>query len=443
MIAYSGVVDAGTGELLKKSLKGIAAQKTNPGQVGYSAEVLSTARRNAEHIISGDSARAFRTDDITPRVDKKFGDIGGVNETRYDVAEIRGGRISEAVQVKFVGNNAKECLTLLHSAEFRTKYFSQGIKIEIPADYYDEVLRLDPSLRGSITQSSVTKSEALQAVRSPMMTTARNVAGVSHRAGLEGAGYGAGISGGISAVRNVCAVISGDKDAGEALRDVAKDTACGAAAGYASNFGLSALSSVMKESGANIMRTLADSALPAQIAVGVLEAGKTLLRYASGEIDRRECVAELQEKGAGMAGAVVGAEVGQAVIPVPVVGAVVGSVVGYALAGEVFRRMKMFLDRKELAREERLRVERECREAVKALEEFRTKAESVISQYLAGSIRVFREAFGVMDEAMRLGDVDGYIFGANMLTRKLGGGVQFEDMREFDALMMSDEAFVL
>ena len=242
MIAYSGVVDAGTGELLKKSLKGIAAQKTNPGQVGYSAEVLSTARRNAEHIISGDSARAFRTDDITPRVDKKFGDIGGVNETRYDVAEIRGGRISEAVQVKFVGNNAKECLTLLHSAEFRTKYFSQGIKIEIPADYYDEVLRLDPSLRGSITKSSVTKSEALQAVRSPMMTTARNVAGVSHRAGLEGAGYGAGISGGISAVRNICVVISGDKDAGEALGDVVKDTACGAAVGYAVNFGVSAVS---------------------------------------------------------------------------------------------------------------------------------------------------------------------------------------------------------
>ena len=58
----------------------------------------------------------------------------------------------------------------------------------------------------------------------------------------------------------------------------------------------------------------------------------------------------LQEKGAGMAGVIAGAEAGQAVITVPVVGAVAGSVVGYAVSGEVFRRMKMFLDRKELAR---------------------------------------------------------------------------------------------
>ena len=221
------------------------------------------------------------------------------------------------------------------------------------------------------------------------------------------------------------------------------DTASGAATGYAVNFGLSAVSSVMQESGANIMRTLADSALPAQIAVGVLEAGKTLLRYASGEIDRRECVTELQEKGAGIGGSIVGAEVGQMVIPVPVVGAVVGAVVGYSLAGEVYGAVRRFLDRKELAREERLRVERECMEAVKALEEFRTKVDEVVSQYLAGQIRAFREAFGVMDAAMRLGDVDGYIAGANMLTRKLGGGVQFEDMKGFDALMMSDEAFML
>ena len=411
--------------------------------MGFSAEVLSTARRNAENIISGDSARAFRTDDISPRIDRKFGAVGGVNETRYDIAEIRGGRVTQAVQVKFVGSDARECLTLLHSAEYRTKYFSQGIKVEVPAEYYDEIVRLDPSLRGSITKSSITKSEVIRAVRSPLMTTAKNVAGVSHRAGLVGAGYGAGISGGISAVRNVCAVISGDKDAGEALLDVAKDTASGAATGYAVNFGLSAVSSVMNEAGADMMKMVADSALPAQIAVGVLEAGKTLLRFSSGEIDRRECLAELQEKGAGIAGSIAGAEIGQMVIPVPVVGAVVGSVIGYALAGEVYGAARRFLDRERLAREARVRIERECREAVKALEEFRTKVDAVISQYLAGHIRAFREAFSVMDEAMRLGDADGYIWGANMLTRKLGGDVQFEDMREFDVLMMSEEAFAL
>ena len=48
-----------------------------------------------------------------------------------------------------------------------------------------------------------------------------------------------------------------------------------------------------------------------------------------------------------------------------------------------------------------------------------------------------------MKEALGIGDVDGFIAGANMITKKLGGRVQFEDMGGFDALMMSEEAFVL
>ena len=48
-----------------------------------------------------------------------------------------------------------------------------------------------------------------------------------------------------------------------------------------------------------------------------------------------------------------------------------------------------------------------------------------------------------MNEALRLDDADGYISGANMITEKLGGRVQFRNTKEFDALMDSDEAFVL
>ena len=48
-----------------------------------------------------------------------------------------------------------------------------------------------------------------------------------------------------------------------------------------------------------------------------------------------------------------------------------------------------------------------------------------------------------MMDSMSLGDIDGFISGANTITEKLGGRVQFRNMQEFDAFMDSDEAFVL
>ena len=95
------------------------------------------------------------------------------------------------------------------------------------------------------------------------------------------------------------------------------------------------------------------------------------------------------------------------------------------------------------AHDERVRIERECAEAVKRIREFRARMEELISEYLTGHIKAFHEAFDTMKEALGVGDVDGFISGANMITKKLGGRVQFEDMGGFDALMMGEEAFVL
>lgn len=325
-------------------------------------------------------------------------------------------------------NNAKRSRTndeFMSDSEYRTR---TGITLS------DEAER-ESVRRGAEAKSSVDRKLFGDSVR--------NAASTFHSAGLEGAKY-SGLSALTAAgIMNAAAVLKGEKDPVDALTDTLKTGGAGALTGYVASGGLTVLSHKLSYATNELVKRVASSNLPGQIITAVMTVVGTLKRYASGEIDTGEFILELGRDGAGFVAGTYGFGVGQVLIPIPVVGGVIGSMVGYALSGAFYGSLAESLNAAKFAREERVRVERECREAVKALEEFRARAESVVSEYLADSIRVFREAFGVMDEAMMLGDVDGYIFGANMLTRKLGCVVQFENMREFDALMMSDEAFVL
>ena len=483
VVAYEGI-DNATGQDLQKGLKNISGYKVNPKyeaqnlrqQSGFSAEVLDTAKKNAHNIVKGNSARAARTDDIAKRVDEKFGDIGGTNETKYDQAVFKNGKIVDASQFKFIGDNASACLDKLHSQKFCEKYVDKGVNFTVPSDYYDEIKAEIPKriekleqqilknrqdgkfelaekkkleierykkINKGLKRSNLTNEEAMFARKHPTLATAKEIAKVGHGAGLEGAKYGAAIGGGISAVRNIVSVISGEKDFGDAAIEIVYDTGTGAAVGYISNFGMSALSGVMKNSGSGLIRSMAESNMPAQIAIAVFETGKTLMKFASGEIDGLECLEELGEKGTGMAAAVAFAGYGQILIPIPVVGAIAGSMIGYALSGALYENLTSTLKEAKLAYEERIRIERECSEAVKALKEFRSKMEKLISEYLMDNIKSFHTAFDIMKKAFETGDVDGVIAGTNMITKKLGGKVQFENMREFDDFMAGDEAFVL
>lgn len=481
-MAYQGINNE-TGQILQKSLKGIADSKVNPDyvsqnlrqQAGFSAEVLDTAHTNAENIINHDSTRAFRTDDLNAGNDSRFGRIGGVNDQQYDQALIRDGEVVGASQFKFVGSSPEDALEKLAGKKF-AKYIDNGTSITVPSDYYDGIKSAIPGkiktlqeqqakalangnselaqakarqiehyrkIDASLRKSSVSNSEAMQARLHPALTTAKNIAGVSHQAGLQGAKFGAGISGGISLVRNISACISGEKDFSDAALDIVIDTGKGAVFGYASNFVVTALTSCMKNFAPGLMRSIAKSNLPAQIATAVLETGKTLIKFASGEIDGVECLEELGQKGANMTTSAVFAGLGQAVIPIPIVGAVAGSMIGYALSGVFYGELVNSLKAEKLSREERIRVEHECSEAIKALKEYRANIESLISRYLTENIKAFNTAFDVMKDALNIGDVDGFISGANAITEKFGGHVQFRNMKEFDDLMSSDEAFVL
>jgi hypothetical protein len=56
---------------------------------------------------------------------------------------------------------------------------------------------------------------------------------------------------------------------------------------------------------------------------------------------------------------------------------------------------------------------------------------------------VFHKAFDEIKTALDIGDIDGFIAGANKITWKLGGKPRFKNISEFEIFMESPEKLTL
>lgn len=485
-VAYSGE-DREAGKVLAKGLKNISKSKLNPEfkeqnikqQSGFSAEVKTVARENAEKIVNGSKApRSTRTDDIAKQSDGRGGTVGGKNDQLLDIAEIdRSGIYIEGSgrQLKFVGGDSKGCYNKLLGAKM-DKYREADVPIEIPSDFYDDVkaqlakraedlqrqieraeqggnLELADRHRAQLAKveqasknlrkGKLTNQEAIEARLHPKLSTAKDIAQLSHRAGVEAAKTGAAIGGGMSLIRNSVSVIKGDKDPGDAALAVAGDTASAAGLSYATGFIGSSIKGGMQNAESIYLQGLSRTAAPAMIATSILEVGKTLYRFADGQIDGVECLNELGEKGTGIVASTAGATVGQVLIPIPVVGGLIGSMCGYALSSMYYNTLTSSLNEAKLAHEERLQVEAECEGAIQAIREYRLEMELTIRNYFTENISAFNNAFSQMNEVFHTGNVDLFIAGANSITETLGGEVLFGTTDELDALMAGESIITL
>ena len=95
------------------------------------------------------------------------------------------------------------------------------------------------------------------------------------------------------------------------------------------------------------------------------------------------------------------------------------------------------------AKEERIRIQKECEEHIQILTEYRNEIETVVSVYLVDNISVFDAAFDEMDEAILNNDSDAYIDANAKIQNQLGKDMQFHSQDEFDGLMGSDDDFML
>lgn len=134
---YRGV-DNETGQRLAKGLADIAKHKVNDDsryaaqnikqQAGYSAEVATTSRDNAESIISGSKVRTSRTDDL-PQY--------GKNHNVVDRVQLLDGQIIEGSQsqMKFVGNRNQLLDDIAREDGKFTRY--QGTRLELPSEQFE------------------------------------------------------------------------------------------------------------------------------------------------------------------------------------------------------------------------------------------------------------------------------------------------------------------
>lgn len=258
---------------------------------------------------------------------------------------------------------------------------------------------------------------------------------IGHDAGKSGAKTGAIIGGGMSVIHNLVEMARGNKNAEEAAEDITKETASAVAVGYGTGFIGTNLQIAMSSSSNKILNILSETGLPSQIVVIAMETGKTLNRYISGEINSSECLKELGEKGTGMLTSSVGTVVGQAIIPVPIVGGIIGGMIGYTFSTAYYNELVNSISGRELAIKERISLEIEAQKAKKAIRQYRKEIQNISEKYFNEYTLTINNALSTMSEACKSGDADKFISGANLLTDKFGGCVQYRNMQEFEEFM--------
>lgn len=472
---YSGI-DNETGQRFAKSLKGINQHKVNPDpaeaarnikqQAGFSAEVAATSRDNAEAIIAGSKKRTTRSDDL-PQY--------GKNHPVVDRVQILDGRIIEGsqTQMKFVGNRDALFKKIAEDTEKGDAKFSRyrGVKLEIPSEQYEgaaeycqkkaqelreqaakaaekgappEVVdRLKKNadnydqLAKDVCDSGMTTEQAIFYRKHPTIATARDIALASHRAGMEGAKYGAAIGAAISLVQNIFAMAQDEKEWNKSATDVACDTAKAAAIGYGTAFAGSTIKGAMQQSSKQTLRTLASTNAPALAVSICISMGSSIKRYAAGEITESQLLVEVGEKGAGMLSASMMAALVQLAIPVPVVGAAIGGMIGYTLSSLFYQSALDAARGAELSRErlERTRaIETAARERIS---EEQTALTAFLSREIPQLKEEARQLFAQMNDAAC--DADALAAAVNRYATLLGKQLQFQSLQEFDDFMQTDE----
>jgi hypothetical protein len=274
--------------------------------------------------------------------------------------------------------------------------------------------------------------------RQKFRDSTRNMIQTGHNAGVSAAKNAGTMGLAMSGIMNMTAVIQGEKSAEDAIADTVIDTGKAAATGYVMGGGLTTISHTLSGTSSKFLKALSEANVPEKVVTAVFLMGGTLKRYGNGEITTRECFAELGENGLNFATTGYSMAVGQALIPIPVIGAAVGALVGYTLTSDLCNQLNATLQTIELEHQERLRIRAEHEQAAKAAREFREKLERYFASYFKDYQDCFDDAFAKIKESLWEGDADEAIDGANQITRKLGGNVQYNNMDEFKARLWDD-----
>ncbi|MFP6271354.1 DUF456 domain-containing protein [Helicobacter pylori] len=469
-------------------LEEISKRKINPNyinqninqQAGYSAEIKEQAHVNANNILAGKMGRLRQYDDLSSeqkaQVKNLFPNYAtpSKNHEIVDYASIdeKGNIIpGTAVQSKFVGKNGEECFKKLLSKDYE-KYFKNGAKMKIARNHYgdfqravntrikslesqiakqkglgdfqkaaklEEKLQKCKTIKDNTRSASITKKEAIEARLNPKLSTAKDVASVSHQAGMNAAQTGALISGSVSLVTNVWECVVNGKDPKKAIEHTTIATLKGGVLSYGRAFASSSLGGLMQSSANKIIQSLGKGSIPT-IIVSVVATNATILgRYFSGKIDGKELLKQLGKANTTLVSSGAMAVAGQALIPIPVVGALIGGFVGAVLSETCFNALLKAREEAKLARQRRIEIEKECREIIKHLEVYQNQFKEVFEKYFHETTKFFNQSFNELWRASYTGDADLGIGINNKIQERLGQKALFDNKQEGWELIISNK----
>lgn len=471
---YRGV-DNETGRRFAKGLADIAQHKVNANsteaaknikqQAGFSAEVAATSRDNAEAIIDRSKSRTSRSDDLS-----QF----GRNHNVVDRVQVLNGEIVEGsqAQMKFVGNRNQLFRRIAKEDGKFARYL--GIKLELPSEQFEgaeqycrdqantlrkqanEVQQRGNSdladkfrreannydqLAENLADSGLTTEDAIRYRKHPKTATALDIARTSHRAGMEGAKYGAIIGSCISVMQNGLLAVQGKKEIFNAATDVADDTVRASALGYGTAFFGAAIKAGMQQSTSQTVRGLANTSAPTLVVNACLSLGSSVKRYVAGEIDEAQLLAEVGEKGAGMLSAGMMTALGQLAIPIPFVGAAIGGMIGYTLSS-LFYQGALDAARGATLSRERLKRIRLIQEAARTrIAEEQLALDAFVCRELPQLRRATQELRGSLNGAHQ--SADDVSAAINQFAALLGKQLEFHSRGDFDDFMRSDRPLTL
>ncbi|GAA9266677.1 hypothetical protein TH0156_05040 [Helicobacter pylori] len=460
-------------------LEEISKRKINPNyikqninqQAGYSAEIKEQARVNEHNILAGKMGRLRQYDDLSStqkaQIGERFPDYATPSKNHeivdYVSVDKKGNVIPGTLtQSKFVGRNGAECFEKFLSKDY-DKYLKNGMKMEIPKDFFGDFqkeanitikslesqiakqksfgnfqkanilerrLQKCKTIKAHTRPASITKAEAIEARLNPKLSTAKDVASVSHQAGMNAAQTSALISGSVSLVKNAYECFVNGKDPMKALKHTAIATLKGGVLSYGSAFASSSLGGLMQSSANKIIQSLGKGSVPAMF-VGACVANATVLtRYFSGKIDKTELLKQLVKANTTLVSSGAMAVAGQALIPIPVVGALVGGFVGAILSETFFNAFLKAREEAKLACQRRIEIEKECRELIKLLEVYQNQFKEVFEKYFHETTKFFNQSFNELERASYAGDADLAIAVNNKSREWLGQKALFDNSKE-------------
>ncbi|WRB12547.1 hypothetical protein KVJ86_03680 [Helicobacter pylori] len=378
---------------LGRTLEGISKYKVNPKyqyqninqQAGYSAEIKEQAHANDHNILMKNGERLVQYDNLSSeqkdQIKKLFPDYATPNKNHelvdYVSVDEKWNVIPRtATQSKFVDRNGAECFEKFSSKGYE-KYLKNGMKMEIPKDFLGdfqkkasieiksleskiakqkgfgnfqkaaklkEKLQKCKTIKANTRPASTTKQEAIDARLNPNLSTAKDVASLSHQAGMNAMQTGAFVGGVVSCVTNIYECIANGKDPNKAIKHTALATLKGGLKGgvisYFNAFSSSSLGGMMQSSANKIIKSLGKGLMPAMI-VSALTTNATILgRYFSGKIDEVELLKQLVKANTTLISSGAMAVAGQVLIPIPVVGALIGGFVGATMSETCFNALE-------------------------------------------------------------------------------------------------------